>query len=61
MSHNFAYLKETFTSEATFLMGDHIRKLSDAQAKVSDEDRDKHISLVPQDVHQDPLLVAFWT
>ena len=39
-------------------MGDHIRKLSDAQGNISDEDRDKHISLMPQDVRQDLLLVA---
>ena len=28
----------TFTSEATFLMGEHIPKLSDAQGNISDED-----------------------
>ena len=39
-------------------MGDHVRKLSDAQGNVSDEDRDKHVFLVPQDVRQDLLLVA---
>ena len=41
---------KTFTSEATFLMGDHVQKLSDAQDNVSDKDRDKHVFLVPQDV-----------
>ena len=29
----------TFTSEATFLMGEHIPKLSDAQGNISDEDK----------------------
>ena len=48
----------TFTSEATFLMGEHIRKLSDAQGNINNEERDKHIFLVPQDVCQDLLLVA---
>ena len=39
-------------------MGDHVRKLSDTQGNVSDEDRHKHAFLVPQDVRQDLLLVA---
>ena len=29
----------TITSEATFLMGEHIPKLSDAQGNISDEDK----------------------
>ena len=39
-------------------MGEHVQKLSDAQGNISDEDRDKHVFLVPQDVRQDLLLVA---
>ena len=39
-------------------MGDHVRKLSDAQGNVSDKDKDKHVFLMPQDVRQDLLLVA---
>ena len=49
---------KSFTSEAIFLMGQHIHMLSDEQGNISNEDRDQHIFLAPQDVCQDLLLAA---
>ena len=49
---------KTFTSEAVFLLGEHIRKLSDKDGQVSREDRDHHIFHAPQYVCQDLLMVA---
>ena len=48
----------TFTTKAVFMMREQIWKLLDIQGNISDEDRDRCAFLVPQDVHQDLLMVA---
>ena len=49
---------KTFTAEATFLMREHIQRLSDNKGNISDEDRHRRTFLVPQDMCQDLLMVA---
>ena len=49
---------KTFSSEPIFLLGEHIKELSDDEGIISKVDRDKHIFHAPADVCQDLLLIA---
>ena len=49
---------KTFTSEAIFLMRNHIQVLSDEQGHITVRDRDKQTFHPTQDVSQDLLMVA---
>ena len=48
----------TFTSEAIFLLGEHIQKLAERDGQVSDKDRDDLVFLTPSGVCLDLLMVA---